>query len=170
MGSLRTSTSAELIGAGPSPQGRRLRVIWNQDRMISPDAASSSATPSMASRVSSKWGMPFSWSTSTAPRNAEGTEPTHSHSTSFRLAVRRTMWTIAPAGFMNRLLTTSLEIAVRGSTPEEEDQDRGHQGAAAHSGQADDDADEQTRQRNPRVHSTPFLRWARRRPDPSRIN
>ncbi len=53
---------------------------------------------------------------SSAPENAAGTEPMHSHSTSWRFTVRRRRCTIAPAGFMKRLATTSEETAVSGST------------------------------------------------------
>ena len=68
----------------------------------------------------SNWSNPTPGGTklmSMAPRNAAGTDPTHSHATSPTWVVPRRRWTSAAPGFMNRLTTMSLEIAVSGSMP-----------------------------------------------------
>src|SRR6185295_3846976 len=52
-----------------------------------------------------------------APMNAAGTEPTTSRRTSPTLTVLARRWTRAPAGFITKLATRSLEMAVSGSAP-----------------------------------------------------
>ena len=52
-------------------------------------------------------------------------------------------WTTAPTGFMNRLTTMSLEIAVSGSTPKKNTSIGVMSAPPPMPGEADDDADEQ---------------------------
>ena len=117
MGIGRITTSGRVIGAGPSPSGRRLFHTCITARRSRPPVEMRSAIPSARLRITSI-GTPSGTSEmSHAPMNARGTDPRHSHSTSCLLTVPWRRWTNAPTGFMNRLTTMSLEMAVRGSTP-----------------------------------------------------
>jgi hypothetical protein len=81
------------------------------------DAPASSATPRTISiRVVASGPVPNARSNS-APRKAEGTEPTASQPTSRRLTVRRRRWTAAPTGRITTAATRSLEMAAVGVMP-----------------------------------------------------
>ena len=113
----RMRTSARVSSAAPSPSGSRLRHICTSARTKSPTVASSSAQPSSCLSTNSRSTSSGTWLISQAPAKAIGTEPTHSHATRRPLMVPCRKCTAAPTGFMNRLATMSLEMAVRGSTP-----------------------------------------------------
>ena len=51
--------------------------------------------------------------------------------------------TAAPTGFITSEATRSEATAVRGLDLQDQHQDRGHQGAATHAGEAHDEADDQ---------------------------
>lgn len=83
----------------------------------SPEAATSSATPSAFWTTScTSAPCPSARATST-PANADGTDPTHSHPTRRRLTVPRRRWTRLPTGFITAAATRSLDTAASGLTP-----------------------------------------------------
>src|SRR6185369_1905143 len=91
--------------------------IWNSARTTRPAAATSSATPSSNLSASLR-SSPRGWELmNQAPTNAAGTDPTTSRRTSPTLTVLARRWTSAPAGFITKLATRSLEMAVSGSAP-----------------------------------------------------
>ena len=80
------------------------------------------------------------------PAKAIGIDPMHSHSTSGQRTVRRRMWTPPPIGFITIAATRSDDTAAVGLIPKKITQDRRHQGAAAHPGHPDREANDRTRE------------------------
>ena len=117
VGSGRTTIGPGRVnGAGPSPSGSRLRHIWSEARTTRPPMDTSSAVPRICLRIRSSSAPCGISEISQAPANAAGTDPRHSHLTSCRFTVPARRWTAAPTGFISRLTTMSLEIAVNGLT------------------------------------------------------
>ncbi len=113
----RTTRRRGRVGrAGPSPRGSRLRHICSTARTTRPVVAVRRATPRMLFRTPSRSRSAGSVLTNQAPANAAGIEPRQSQPTSRSSTVPWRRWTAAPAGFMSRLTTMSLEIAVSGLT------------------------------------------------------
>ena len=89
---------------------------------------------------------------------APGTEPSASHFTRPVCTVPRRKWMPPPIGFITTAATRSLETAARGSMPKPITRMGVIERAAAHAGEADDDADDEACEGDAEVdvHVRPF--------------
>src|SRR5512144_1811258 len=130
----------------PSAYSRATSRICRKALAAIDTVARSSATPRATRTVSCTPSPAPSARTANTPAKAEGTDPRTRNRTRRRLTEPCRRWTALPTGFMKKDATRSLETAASGWTPEEQDEDRGHQGPAAHARQPDGEADEHPRE------------------------